>query len=239
MVKDNLIKECSCGNSDNFNYKIYNNIELLVCNSCQTPHQYLPGWSVKDVTNFYHQKYHSEEQIKIGLREYKNRYKHDYKIAEVRLDAYSRFLPIHAQGLDIGSSNSAFVHAANNRGYNFIGIDPGKDIGDDALTIRSTIEDYNFEDKKYNFITMHDSLEHMVDVRNIMTKIVSILEKQGVLIIDIPDYFVPEGQHHWRPIQHLWYWNRQQMINFLEGFNLKILQVTNPIPGKLVFYAEK
>lgn len=239
MVHDNLIKECSCGKSDHFISLTYNDIDLLVCSHCQTPHQYLPGWTVNDVSNFYHQNYHSEEQIKIGLKEYKNRYDHDYKIAEIRLTAYSQFLSNTGQGLDVGSSNSAFVHAANNQGYNFIGIDPGKEIGDDKVTIRSTIEDYNFGNKKFNFITMHDSLEHMVDVRSIMKKITTILDTNGMLIIDIPDYYAPEGQHHWRPVQHLWYWNKRQMTDFLTQFNLNIIQITNPIPGKLVFYVRK
>lgn len=239
MIVDNLIKECSCGEKHNFKEETINDIHLLTCNSCGTAHQYLPGWTQDMVSDFYKKRYHSEEQLKIGLREYKDRYDHDYKISLIRLQAYQEYLTSNSKGLDIGSSNSAFVHAANNQGYNFVGIDPGKDIGDDAVTIRSTIEDYDFKDTKFNVITMHDSFEHMVDVRNILKKIVSILESKGKLIIDIPDYYTQAGRHHWRPVQHLWYWNQDQMIHFLQNFSLTIIKITNPIPGKLVFYAEK
>lgn len=239
MIQDNLIKECSCGKSDTFYQSSHNGIELLICNYCKTPHQYLPGWTQENVNEFYAKKYHSEEQLKIGLQEYKNRYNHDYEIANIRLEAYRPYLQLHMKGLDIGSSNSAFVHAARNQEYNFIGIDPGQTIGDDAVTIRSTIQDYDFGNEKFDFITMHDSFEHMVNVRIIMEKISSILNQEGYLIIDIPDYYVPEGKHHWRPVQHLWYWNANQMSEFIEEFQMKIVKITNPIPGKLVFYAKR
>jgi len=239
MISNNLIQECSCGETKNFISKIINDIPLLICNVCDVPHQCLPGWTPEMIVEMYKTTYHSEEQKKIGLREYKDRYNHDYKVAKLRLDAYHNYISRSTIGLDVGSSNSAFVHAARHEGLDFIGIDPGHEIGDSNLTIRSTIQDYEFEDRKFNLITMHDSLEHMVEVRNIVTKIVSILEDKGFLIIDIPDYYVPEGIHHWRPVQHLWYWNKHQMIQFLNYFNLSVVEVANPIPGKLVFYAQK
>jgi hypothetical protein len=88
-------------------------------------------------------------------------------------------------------------------------------------------------------ITMHDSLEHMVEVRKILDKIYNLLNTNGYLIIDIPDYYVTAGRHHWRLVQHLWYWDREQMTQLLEEFKMKIIRITNPIPGKLVFYVQK
>jgi hypothetical protein len=73
MIVDNLIKECSCGEKNNFKEELINDISLLTCTSCGTPHQYLPGWTTDMVADFYKKRYHSEEQLKIGLREYKNR----------------------------------------------------------------------------------------------------------------------------------------------------------------------
>lgn len=239
MITDNLITECSCGNQKSFIKETKNKIELLTCTECGVSHQYLPGWTSSMIVDFYKSKYHSEEQRKIGLREYKDRYEHDYQIAEIRLAAYQHYIDKDTKGLDVGSSNSAFVHAARNKGIDFIGIDPGNSIGDETVTIKSTFQDYDFGSMKFNMITMHDSFEHMVEVRKIVSKISFILIKGGYVIIDIPDYFVPAGLHHWRPIQHLWYWNKDQLINFLTEFGLQIINITNPIPGKLVFYAQK
>lgn len=239
MIKDNLIQECSCGETKNFSLTNINDIPLLICTQCGVPHQYLPGWKSQDIVDFYSKKYHSEEQIKIGLREYKNRYDHDFQISNLRLNEYKDFLWDNIKGLDIGSSNSAFVHAARAKDFNFIGIDPGCNIGDDNLTIRSVIQEHDFKNETFDIITMHDSLEHMVEVRKVLKTVSKILNYNGTLIIDLPDYYIPEGRHHWRPIQHLWYWNKEQMVKFLLEFGLSVIKITTPIPGKLVFYAKK
>lgn len=239
MITDNLIKECSCGEQSNFKNEVINEISLLTCNVCGTPHQYLPGWDPGMVVEMYALNYHTDEQRKLGRQDYIERYEHDLYIANLRLHEYDTLLFKGMKGLDIGSSNSAFVHAARKRQYDFMGIDPSHHIGDDAVTIRSTIQDYDFGNVKFDMITMHDSLEHMVEVRKILSKIYSLLNNDGYLIIDIPDYYAEAGRHHWRPIQHLWYWNKDHMIKFLEEYKLKIIKITNPIPGKLVFYAQK
>ena len=239
MIIDNLIKECSCGETTNFKHEVINAIPLLTCNSCGTPHQYLPGWDSKMVVEMYALKYHTDEQEKLGRQAYKERYDHDKQVAILRLNEYNPYLHKGMKGLDIGSSNSAFVHAARAKQFDFMGIDPGHDIGDSSVTVRSTIQEYDFSSLKFDIITMHDSLEHMVEVRKIMQKVVGLMNDKAYLIIDIPDYYVPEGLHHWRPVQHLWYWNRDQMIAFLQEFGLSIVKIANPIPGKLVFYAQK
>jgi hypothetical protein len=236
MINDNLIKTCSCSNNSSFLASRENDIDLLVCTHCGTPHQYLPGWTQDKVIEYYKNLYHTDAQQAIGHQAYKDRYEHDLKIANIRLNSYTHLTP-GMIGLDIGSSNSAFVHAARARGITCIGIEPGKDIGDDATTIRQPIQEVSLPISSQDFITMHDSLEHMVDIRAIVGKIQSLLKIGGNLIVDIPDYFVPEGLHHWRPVQHLWYWNEQQMINLLKEFGLTTNKVIRPIPGKIVFYA--
>ena len=72
-----------------------------------------------------------------------------------------------------------------------------------------------------------------------MTKLKSLIKVGGTLIVDIPDYFVEQGLHHWRPVQHLWFWNEHQLGQLLEEFKFNPVKITKPIPGKVVFYCRR
>jgi len=236
MLDDNLIKECSCGNIDKFSKKTLFDIDLLVCKFCGTAHQYLPGWDADKLKSWYENDYHTAVQHGIGHTSYKDRYAHDKTVAETRLTAYNKYITAGMTGIDIGSSNSAFVHSCIENGIKCTGIEVGKDIGDDSVTVRQPIEECTFEAGQFDFATMHDSLEHMVDVRKIISKINYFLKSGACLIIDLPDYYIEAGVHHWRYVQHIWYWNEQQMIDVLKNNGFSISKTERPIPGKLVFY---
>jgi hypothetical protein len=236
MLVDNLIKECSCGSTDNFDKEVMYGIDLLVCKSCGTAHQHLPGWDPEKLKSWYENEYHTSVQVGIGHTSYKDRYHHDKLVAERRLIAYKDFVVRGMYGIDIGSSNSAFVHACLEQGIRCTGIEMGKDIGDDSVTIRKPIEECAFDQGQFDFATMHDSLEHMVDIKKILDKLSYFLRSGAHLIVDLPDYFTAEGRHHWRYVQHIWYWTEKQMIDVLKQHGFSISKVERPIPGKLVFY---
>jgi len=72
-----------------------------------------------------------------------------------------------------------------------------------------------------------------------LAQIYSILKPNGCLILDLPDYFTPAGLHHWKPIEHLWFFDRGQFIYILGKAGFDVINVTLPIPGKMVFYCKK
>ena len=72
-------------------------------------------------------------------------------------------------GIDIGSSNSAFVHACLESGIQCTGVEPGENIGDDSVTVRNAIVDCDFSENQFDFVTMHDSLEHMIDIDKVLS----------------------------------------------------------------------
>jgi hypothetical protein len=86
---------------------------------------------------------------------------------------------------------------------------------------------------------MHDSIEHMVDVNGALEKIHKILKENGTLILDLPDYFSPKGQHHWKHIEHLWFFTEEQFADVLKNNRFEVFNITKPIPGKLVYYTRK
>ena len=239
MLEKNLIMHCTCGNTTDFKSLIYNYISVLECSNCGTMHQQMTNWDEETYYNFYKKDYHQTFQKRKGTVNYTDRYTHDRSVAEKRLNSYSGLLVPGSKGLDVGSSNSAFVHEAIARGYDCKGLDPGQDVGDDAVTIRGTLDTVDLEANSWDWITMHDSIEHMIDVNTSLDHAYNLLKPGGVLILDLPDYFDPAGQHHWKYIEHLWFFSKDQLSVILKKHNFNIETVFNPIPGKLIFYVRK
>ena len=239
MINHNLINECVCGNKTTFNTYVTNSILVAKCDKCGVVHQSLPGWNSEKYVKFYESDYHEHYQESRGTETYTARYNHDRNVSKLRLNEYTPVINKGSVGLDIGSSNSAFVHECNDQGYKVIGLEPGKHIGDNQVTIRGTLESVNLEGNHYDFITMHDSIEHMVNINSALEKIHNLLASNGVLILDLPDYFNTAGKHHWKHIEHLWFFSKDDMISILSRHNLQVFKITEPIPGKLVFYSRK
>jgi SAM-dependent methyltransferase len=237
MLENNLIKKCTCGNDSKFAKLFVNLLPVVSCDDCGVLHQDLVDWTEEDYCNFYKTDYHKDYQEEKGVITYKDRYEHDCRVADMRLDAYN--LPAYSVGLDIGSSNSAFVHQSRKRNIQCLGLEPGEDIGDNDVTIRGTLESTYLNSDHFDFVTMHDSIEHMVDVNSALQKVYGILKQNGELILDLPDYFSPSGSHHWKQIEHLWFFTEDQFEKVLSNNGFTVIKTTIPIPGKLVYYARK
>jgi SAM-dependent methyltransferase len=237
MISNNLIKKCVCGNNQDLTTLFVNMLEVVSCGKCGVIHQHLNGWTPEDYYNFYKNDYHKSYQEKKGVVTYQDRYEHDCHVADMRLDAYN--LHTGSIGLDIGSSNSAFVHQARARNLQCLGLEPGDSIGDDSVTIRGTLESCYLNTDHFDFVTMHDSIEHMIDVNSALQKVHLILKQNGKLILDLPDYFNKAGKHHWKPIEHLWFFTEEQFVKIIKSHGFLFDKVTRPIPGKLVFYSRK
>jgi hypothetical protein len=79
----------------------------------------------------------------------------------------------------------------------------------------------------------------MIDVNSALLKVSSILKTDGILILDLPDYFVEAGKHHWKYIEHLWMFRKEDLERILNNLKFTMLDISSPIPGKLVFVAKK
>lgn len=225
-----LIKKCICGGTD-FIELSKNNIPLFECVDCAVLHQKVE-LNLDEYKLFYKNEYHENYQKTLGRQSYSERYNHDVSVAKYRLDSKYKHLPKNCKILDIGSGNGAFIDYANFIGYKAEGIDfiqhPNTHVG--------SVEDVLPTLNKYDVITLHDVLEHLVDPANILNIIKEKLNPSGQVIIDFPDYYKKSGIHHWRPIQHLWYMNEKQLISFIESYGFITFNVEYPIPGKLLIY---
>jgi len=239
-ISNNLIKSCTCGNKTEFTPNSICDVSILICNECGVAHQLLEGWDEAKLNEFYGHEYHKNYMQKTGHQSYHDRYKHDLAVAAKRFATYSAYImgAIGKKTLDIGSSNSAFVHYALANGYDAWGLEPG-DIGDDGCTIRGNLASARIDEGVWDLITMHDSIEHMVNIGSALTKVHSLLSTDGKLIIDLPNFWHTDGMHHWKVVEHLWFHNVDQMTELLNNHGFDVDAVHEPIPGKLVFYTIK
>jgi SAM-dependent methyltransferase len=239
MIANNLIKTCVCGNKENFSREKIYGIDVILCENCKIYHQELINWTEKNLLSFYENDYHEKFQRMKGRITYQQSYDHDCSVANKRLDKYQKYLSKGMKGLDVGSSNSAFVHEARKRGLDCWGLEPGQNIGDNKVTIRDSIVSTTLDSDSFDFITMHDSIEHIVDAKTALANVSRILKKEGYLMLDLPDFWVKKGEHHWKYIEHLWFFTESQMTDILNNLGLDVVEIDRPIPGKIVFYAKK
>ena len=76
---------------------------------------------------------------------------------------------------------------------------------------------------------MFDVLEHIVDPKELIYKIKSILEKNGLIYSYVPNFnsaskiLFGEKAHFIWPSHHLTYWTPETIVNFFKNLNLKTI----------------
>ena len=235
-LENNLIKKCLCGNQFRFHTYIRHSIPVAECDQCGIVHQFLEEFDQEDLAKFYENEYHIDHQSVLGRATYQERYDQDRRVAKNRLTKYSAFLEKSHKGLDIGSANNAFVDEARAQGIDCYGVEPGKKLHQSTTSYNSMFEQTAFPADWVDFITLHDVLEHFLDPQETIRHCAHVLRPGGMLIIDFPDFFDSAGQHHWRPIQHLWYLTQPQLTDLVVKHGFILESIDQPIPGKKVYY---
>jgi SAM-dependent methyltransferase len=235
--------ECICGVKTldpNFNsvvgYK--DGVKIVMCGLCGL-------WYVPEIPDDYMDmyrdgSYHTAIQREIGHVPYSERYDHDYEIAEARLGRISRTKP-EGTLLDAGCSNGAFVDKAMVFGYDPHGIDLFLPIPSPFLS-QGTVYDIN---ENFDIITLYDTIEHFDKPLLAFSHIYNHLNKNGLLVIDAPDFSCGEFREqglawkHVRPREHLYMIRPKRMIELLEIQGFVFESLIFPIPGKYELFMRK
>lgn len=138
--------------------------------------------------------------------------------------------------LDIGCGTGEFIHEATKQNWTTSGIEPGELARTKAqkkgLTVYENLE--NLSNKKYNIITLWHVLEHLPNLEKQISKIVGLLEKQGTLIIAVPNYKSYDAHYYkeyWAAYdtpRHLWHFSQQSISKLFSNLGLKIID-TKPM----------
>ncbi len=103
--------------------------------------------------------------------------------------------------LDIGSSYGAFIHKMKHLGWNVKGIELNEKASKFGKTeLNLDIDNTDFDkfntNKKFDIITLRMVLEHIFSPKKDLEKINKLLNKNGQLIISIPNFEGFEAKYH-------------------------------------------
>lgn len=144
--------------------------------------------------------------------------------------------------MDIGCGEGSFLYAAEKRGFKVSGIDFDKravDFAREVLNLKNVKETKlsNIkQNKKYDFITLFETLEHVQNPFALMKTLINLLVKDGYLYVSVPSYdrnpklFNLEADY---PPHHLTLWTKKALKNLLKrsGF-AKTKIIEKPLSGE-------
>jgi len=218
-----VVKKCFCRSCD-FTSTVKNGLPVRVCSGCGAMHQEV-RMEIDEYRDWYRREY---PRVYVHTRE------HDLEVGEKRIEQHGEYLqePV----LDVGCGNGGFLEAVKREGILIDGCDLRNSRAD---IYHGAFEELLFPSGGYGSITMHDVIEHCVDPREVLKEAWRVLRDDGMLIVEFPNFFVSEGLHHWKKIEHLWLLSEEQIARLIRSAGFEILETKAPIPGKLTFYARK
>ncbi len=146
--------------------------------------------------------------------------------------------------LDYGCGVGDFLEHLQKNGYDVLGMEPNDSarriaqskVGIEKVT--STELEQNTE--KYDVITLWHVLEHIPNLKEIITELKKHLTKSGILVVAVPNHQSYDAKYYgkyWAAYdvpRHLWHFSDKSMSNLLSNFGMKIDKIS---PMKLdAFY---
>lgn len=144
-----------------------------------------------------------------------------------------------AQGntlLDVGAATGFFLHLAREHGFDVYGVEISPFAAARAREkgirmITGTLADLP-ESPRFNVITMLDVIEHVKEPREELLRVCSLLEKDGVVIINTPDIgsvyarLMGRRWHLIVPPEHLYYFNRKNIQTLLQECGFEVVSIS-------------
>lgn len=132
--------------------------------------------------------------------------------------------------LDIGCGTGEFLAYAKNKKWNTVGVEvnqmASKKATNKNLEIYKTTKD--LPSTKYNIITLWHVLEHLPNLDEQINNIKKRLEKNGTLIIAVPNYKSYDAEYYkefWAAYdtpRHLWHFSQNAIKIIFEKHNFRV-----------------
>jgi len=149
--------------------------------------------------------------------------------------------------LEIGCGSGDFIHLLKEKGIEAIGVDldvtaieAGKQYWGDIPIFTISAQDYFKEhnNQKFQIVCLFAILEHLEKPHSILNEIYRILDKNGYVVIEVPNsksplmkIYRPSTRYIDYPPQHLTRWNKKSISLFLTIHKFKLIYYITSKPS--------
>ena len=131
--------------------------------------------------------------------------------------------------LDIGSGPGLFLDVARSRGLDALGIEPSTNAFKHSVkkykckVLNTTLEKVDSSVGKFDYISSYLVMEHILDPYHFLMKSKSLLAKNGLICIVVPNDFNPIQKIKIQLGGQPWWVNPKEHLNYFTGKSLKKL----------------
>ncbi|MBO0321006.1 class I SAM-dependent methyltransferase [Muricauda sp. CAU 1633] len=135
--------------------------------------------------------------------------------------------------LDIGAGTGDFLLVAQNAGFIAVGVEPNDKARQFAafkgVELNSDLE--SLGGKNFQVITLWHVLEHLPNLEEQISSIVSLLEEDGILIIAVPNFKSFDAKHygnHWAAYdvpRHLWHFSKTAITKLFDKHKIEVVSI--------------
>jgi 2-polyprenyl-3-methyl-5-hydroxy-6-metoxy-1,4-benzoquinol methylase len=208
---------CSICGSESIKFSDKRGYSLYRCKACS----FVFVHPIPDSTHVYGEDYFAGAVAGHGYVNYEGDKEPMVPTFEKYVRSIQALAPAHGRLLDVGAATGFFLEIARRFGFEVYGVEISAFAAEKASEkgipmITGTLADVP-PTPKFNVLTMLDVIEHVSDPKSELSRAHSLLEKDGVLIINTPDIgsmyarLMGKNWHLIVPPEHLFYFNRANM----------------------------
>ena len=161
----------------------------------------------------------------------------DLRILRAR-DIVKKVVHFKSDGLwlDVGAGSGELVQASSDAGFKSTGLEPSRYLAKIAIELgRDVLQEslLNYNSGDVNVISFIDVIEHVENPRELLSKAISLLTPDGVLVIITPDISSLAARvfrNYWWHIRpaHIGYFSKATLKQLLDELNLQELSISRP-----------
>jgi len=138
--------------------------------------------------------------------------------------------------LDIGCAGGAFPKAAQNLGFEAVGVEPSRWLVEKGRELygldlrQGLLKDQHFPDCSFDLASLWDVIEHLPDPNEVIAEVHRILKPDGLLIVNYPDYGSVARKvlgNKWPMLLsvHLTYFTRTTILKFMQNHGFEVIEI--------------
>ncbi|MBN2093413.1 class I SAM-dependent methyltransferase [candidate division KSB1 bacterium] len=164
-----------------------------------------------------------------------------------KMKILQKYVPNKAKILDIGAGLGGFVSVAQKKGFQVTGVELEKgqvNLAKEVFQVELINESFEafseHDSQKYDVVHLHHVLEHLRNPRTILEKIRTKLNKNGILLLEVPNEFFYLSQEikillkkkkpniSYEPYHHLYFFSPVTFHKLISASGYSILELNEP-----------